>query len=61
MIQRALEMAMESNKSMAAACLDGINAFGEIERECIRAVLEAYISLYMLIPMFEMIYERGNG
>jgi hypothetical protein len=53
-------MAMESNGSMAAACLDGINAFGEIERACIRAALEANLSLHGLIPMFAMLYERGN-
>ncbi len=54
-------MAMETNKSLAVACLDGINAFGEIERACIRAALEANPSLHMLIPMFEMLYERGAG
>ena len=61
LIQWALQMAMESNESMAAACLDGINAFGEIERECVRAALEANPSLHMRIPMIEMLYERGNG
>ena len=54
-------MAMESNGSMAVACLDGINAFGEIEGACIRATLEANPSLHGLIPMFAMVYERGNG
>ena len=54
-------MAMESNRSLAAACLDGIIAFGEIERDCIRATLKANPSLHMLIPMFEMLYERGDG
>jgi hypothetical protein len=47
-------MAIESNGSLAVACLDGINAFGEIEREYIRASLEAKPSLYMLTPMVEM-------
>ena len=54
-------MAVEFNKSLACTCLDGINAFGEIERDCIRAALEVKSSLQMLIPMFEMLYERGNG
>ena len=52
---------MESDRTLAAADLDGINAFGEIERACIRATLEANPSLHMLIPLFEMLYERGNG
>ena len=54
-------MAMESNGSLAVACLDGINAVGEIERDCIRATFETSPSLHMLIPMFEMSRERGNG
>ena len=52
---------MESNGFLAAACLDGINFFEEIERICIRAPLEANPSLHRLIPMFAMLYERGNG
>jgi hypothetical protein len=52
---------MESNGSLLAACLDGINTFGEIERDCISAALEANTSLRILIPMFEMLYERGSG
>ena len=44
-------MAMEPNRSLVVACLDGINAFGEIEQACIRAALEANPSLHMLIPM----------
>jgi len=54
-------MAMESNGSLSTAYLDGINAFGEIERDCIRAALEANPSLHMLIPMFEMLYEHDSG
>jgi hypothetical protein len=41
--------------------MDGINAFGYIERVCIRATLEANPSLHMLIPVFEMLYEFGRG
>ena len=54
-------MAMQSNKSLAVACLDGINDFREIERDCIRAALKAKPSMHMLIPMLEMLYERGDG
>ena len=52
---------MESDRSLAAASLDGVNAFGEIGRACIRVALEANPSLHILIPLFEMLYERGNG
>jgi hypothetical protein len=54
-------MAMESNGSLAPTCLVGINAFVKIERDCIRATIEANPSLHMIIPVFEMLYERVNG
>ena len=44
---------------VVGASLDAINASGEIERNCIRAALEANTSLHMLIPLFKMLYERG--
>ena len=46
---------------MSTTCLDAINAFGEIEREYIRAFLLANPCLHMFIPLFEMLYERGSG
>jgi hypothetical protein len=52
---------MKSNRTLATASLDGINAFGEIERVCIRVALEANPSLHMLIPLFEMLYEWDSG
>ena len=61
LMQWTLYMAMGSNISLVVTCLDGINAFAEIERACIRAALEANPSLYMLILMFEMLYELGDG
>ena len=54
-------MALESNGKLSAACLDGVNAFGEINRGCIRAAIEANPSLHLLLPLFEMLYERGSG
>jgi hypothetical protein len=54
-------MALESNGNLSPACLDGINAFGEINRECIRAALMVNPGLHLLIPIFEMLYERGCG
>jgi hypothetical protein len=52
---------MESNGMLSTTCLEAINAFGEIELNYIRAALLANPSLYMLIPLFEMLYERGSG
>ena len=54
-------MAIESNGRLYAACLDAITAFGEIERSCIKATLLANPALHTLIPMLEMLYERGSG
>jgi len=54
-------MTMESNGPIYAACLDAINAFGEIERSCITATLLVNPTLHTLIPMFKMPCERGSG
>jgi hypothetical protein len=54
-------MEMDFDGRLIRACLGAINAFGEIERECIKAALLANPSLHTLIPLFEMIYERGSG
>jgi hypothetical protein len=61
LVQWALEMALESNGNLSATCVDGINAFGEINRECIRAALMANPDLHLLLPLFELLYERGSG
>ena len=52
---------MKCDGNLSAACLDAINAFGEIERDCIRAALLANPSLHLMLPMFDMLYERGSG
>ena len=54
-------MALESNGKFTAACLDGVNAFGEINCSCIRAAIEGNPSMHLLLPLFEMLYERGSG
>jgi hypothetical protein len=54
-------MAMESKGRLSATCLDAINAFGEIDRDCIRVALLANPSLHMHIPLFAMLYEKGSG
>ena len=50
LLQWALQMAMESNRSMAAACMDGIIAFEKTERGYIRAALEANSLLVHAYP-----------
>jgi hypothetical protein len=54
-------MALESNGKLSAACLDGVNAFGEINRNYIRAAIEENPSLHFLLSLFELLYERGSG
>jgi hypothetical protein len=53
-------MALESNGYLSATSLDTINAFGELEREYIRAAFEANPSMHMPLPLFEMLYERDS-
>ena len=48
---------MEVKPTLAGASLDAINAYGEIERECIEAAIKANPYLHKLLPM----YERGDG
>ena len=54
-------MAIESNGTLFDSCLDGVNAFGEMNRTCIRAAIEANPSLHLLLRLFKIIYERDNG
>ena len=46
---------------MAGANLDAINAYGEIERECIEAAIKANPCLHRLLPLYELLYKRGEG
>ena len=41
--------------------LDNINAYGEIERNCIEAAIKANSYLQSLLPLFEQVYIRGAG
>jgi len=54
-------MAMEVKPKLAGASLDGINDYGEIERECIEAAIKANPYLHGLLPLFELLYKRGEG
>ncbi len=52
---------MEVKPKLAGASLDGINAYGEIERECIEAAIRANPYLQLLLPLFELLYKGGAG
>jgi hypothetical protein len=59
--QWAVQMAMEAKPALAGASLDAINAYGEIERECIEAAIKANPYLHRLLPLYELMYKKGEG
>ena len=61
LLQWALQMAMEVKPTLDGASLDAINAYGEIERECIEAAIKANPCLHRLLPLYELLYKRGEG
>jgi hypothetical protein len=61
LLQWAIQMAMEGKPHLAGASLDGINAYGEIERDCIEAALRANPFLHNLLPLFDLLYKKGEG
>ena len=54
-------MALEDEPNMAAASLDNINAYGEIERYCIQAAILANPYLHNVLHLFEPLYKKGSG
>ena len=54
-------MAMEVKPTLAGPSLDAIIAYGEIERECIEAAIKANPYLHSLLPLYELLYKRGEG
>ena len=60
MIQWILYNIMEAEPDLARATLDASNAFGDLERPCIRAALEANVPLHPRIPMYDVLYTRGK-
>jgi len=61
LLQWALQMAMEAKSALAGASLDAINAYGEIECECIEAAIKANPYLHHLLPIYELLYKKGEG
>ena len=54
-------MAMEAKPHLVAASLDAINAYGEIERECIESAILANPYFQRHLPLFELLYKKGAG
>ena len=61
LLQWALQLAMEVKPALAGASLDAINACGEIEREYIEAAIKANLYLHRLLPLYEIMYKKGEG
>jgi hypothetical protein len=61
LLQWALQMAMEAKPAMAGASLDAINAYGEIDRDCIEVAIRANPYLHRLLPLYELLYKKGEG
>jgi hypothetical protein len=61
MVQWVLLVIMEAEPDLARCCLDAINVFGDLERPCITAALEASPALHPLIPLYDVLYTRGSG
>ena len=61
MIQWLLQIVMEAEPNLARVCLDASNAFGDPERPCIRAALEANVALHPLIHLYDVLYTKGKG
>ena len=47
---------MEEEPDLARATLDASNAFGDLERPCIRVALEANVALHPLTPLNDVLY-----
>jgi hypothetical protein len=60
MIQWILHIIMEAEPDLARATLDANNAFGDLERPCIKTALEANVALHPLIPLYDVLYTRGK-
>ncbi len=41
--------------------MEAANAFRDMERPCIRAAIEVNPALHPLIPIYDVLYNRGSG
>ena len=60
MVQWILQVIMEAKPDLARNSLEASNAFGDLERPCIRAALEANVAFHPLIPLYDVLYTRGS-
>jgi len=58
LLQWAILMALEAKPNLVAVCLDNINAYGDIERECIDAAIRANPYRHPFLPLFELLYKK---
>jgi hypothetical protein len=58
MVQWLLHVIMEAELALARSCLDANNAFGDVERPCVRASLEASVALHLGIPLYDVFQTR---
>ena len=61
MVQWVMKDIMEVEPDIARSCLSVSNAFGDLERLCIRASLEANVALHRVIPLYDVLYTKGSG
>ena len=61
LLQWAIQMALEAKPNLTTVSIDNVNAYGEIERECIEASIKANPYLHSLLPLFKLFYKRGAG
>jgi hypothetical protein len=59
LLQWAKHMDLEARLSLACASLNNINAYGEIERECIDAAITSSPYIHSRLPLFDLVYKRG--
>ena len=46
MVQWVLQIIIEAEPDLARSCMDAMNAFGDLERPCIRESLEANVAFH---------------
>jgi hypothetical protein len=53
-----LQIKYAMGPNLAYASLNNVNAYGEIEWECIEAKIKSNLYFHSLLPLFELVYKR---
>ena len=61
MVQWIFQVILEAEPYLARSCLDAANAFGDMERPCMRAAMEANLALHPLIHLYDVLCTRRSG